>query len=652
MFHFLFIILLNLSYGFKSNRLSKSQISTKKYLLPSDELKAAGISNIGVPWSYTDLFENSKNNIVKSLSILEDGTRAIAVEQIDPHTTRAHIVDIIPDNVNNLLDHMLKYNVNVDVFQNPKNEFIEIVSRCGEAVFTVSIYLLAFTLVVNIFLAIRNLDINIKNDSLFDNTPFAPMQTDNINLFINNELNTTFRDVAGCEESKFELMEVVDFLKHKDKYEEAGAKIPKGVLLEGPPGTGKTLLARAVAGEAQVPFFSISGSEFIEIFVGVGASRVRKLFEKARKNQPCVIFIDEIDAIGRKRGAGVAGGNDEREQTLNQILTNMDGFSPNQGIVVIAATNRIDILDQALTRPGRFDRKVQVGLPDYEGRKEIMKVYFGNKKIDNTIDFNELSSLTPGFSGADIANLANEAAIFSVRKNADKITRAHTMDAYEKITIGLVSTIQTADAHVIELVSAHEIGHALMVAIFKDMFDLRKVTINENKSGAGGYTLFTPKERFQKYPTKKFMLANLIIAFGGRAAETYLYRKTETEKEEEIFRLFTDLEITTGASNDLKQASSIARSYITDYGFGEFIGNQEDTYNSETPFMGRDYGIDPKKVSENTVFNIDMQVNMLLEFAFNQSYTLIEKKHIVFEKSVDMLKEKRIISGKDLYDLL
>ena len=620
-------------------------------MLPSNQIKE-GAKDFGVPWSYTDLIKFSKDKLVESLSISEDGKNAIALDKAG-ESAKMHLVHLFPENLNNLLDHLIKNQVNVDVLKLPKSELLEILNKFGEAVFNISIYFLAIYLVFNVFFGISNRGFGPSNSSFGGGGILSPLQNDNVNEFGGLVLNTTFNDVAGCEESKYELMEVVDFLKNKEKYDKANAKIPKGVLLEGPPGTGKTLLARAVAGEAGVPFLSVSGSEFIEVYVGVGASRVRSLFEKARRKQPCVVFIDEIDAVGRKRGAGIAGGNDEREQTLNQILTNMDGFSPTEGIVVIAATNRIDILDQALTRPGRFDRKVTVGLPDIEGRKEIMKVHFGNKNVESDVDYNEIASLTPGFSGADIANLANEAAIFSVRSNSEKITRTNILDAYEKITIGLVSRTQTADKDVIELVSNHEIGHALMVAKFKDLFDLRKVTINENKSGAGGYTLFTPKDRFQKYPTKKFMLANLIVALGGRAAEVFLYKKrSKSQDDQKIFSCFSDLEVTTGASNDLKQASNIARKYITEYGFGKFLGTQEETLNTETPFMGRDFGLDPKKISDDTKANIDMQVNELLEFAFNQSYNIIKENEKAFTESVKLLTDNRVISGKEIYDLL
>ena len=635
-------------FNIGKNPLIKSNMILKSNLLPTTEISNGLKNNLGEEWSYSELFHYSQEHLIKSLSITEDGKNAIAMDNLDTASGHLHVIHLFPDNLSNLIDHVLKYKINMDVFQMPNNEFLEIFNKFGEAVFNVSIYFLAISLIVGVFFGKQDFTPGGGSNPLN-----ALKGGNNINEVNSEMLETNFDDVAGCEESKFELMEVVDFLKNKDKYEKAGAKVPKGVLLEGPPGTGKTLLARAVAGEAKVPFLSVSGSEFIEIYVGVGASRVRELFNKAKRKQPCVIFIDEIDAVGRKRGAGIAGGNDEREQTLNQILTNMDGFSPNEGIVVLAATNRIDILDQALTRPGRFDRKVTVGLPDIEGRKAIMKVHFNNKKISKDIDFNELSSLTAGFSGADIANLANEAAIFSVRKNSAIITREHILDAYEKITIGIVSNTQTADKYIIDLVSNHEIGHAYMVGIFKDMFDLRKVTINENKSGAGGYTLFTPKDRYQKYPTKKFMLANLIIALGGRAAEVYMYRKNNNNLEKDpIFSCFSDLEVTTGASNDLKQATNIARSYITDYGFGKFFISNQEPFNIETPFMGRDFGIDPKRLSDNTKYNIDMQVNELLEFAFNQSYHLIENNEQSFMKSVELLKEKRIISGDDIYKII
>jgi cell division protease FtsH len=332
------------------------------------------------------------------------------------------------------------------------------------------------------------------------------------NKLINaDEISTRFDDVAGCDEVKYELQEIVDFLKNPDKYYQAGAKVPKGVLLEGPPGTGKTLLARAVAGEAGVSFISVSGSEFVQMFVGVGAARVRELFENAKKHSPCVIFIDEIDAIGRKRGdLSIGGNNEEREQTLNQLLTNMDGFTQSDSITVIAATNRIDILDKALTRSGRFDRKVRVGFPNLNGRKKILQVHLKNKQVDPETDFEEISLLTSGFSGADIENMANEAVIIALRDNVTIINTNYLVKAYEKLTIGLPYNDNEVNREKDKLVAYHESGHAIIAELFKEFFNVRKVTINANTNGVGGYTLITVKEQYIQYPTKKFLLANII----------------------------------------------------------------------------------------------------------------------------------------------
>ena len=651
----LLFILFNVVGGFVYNsKLTKPILYGAKNILPSLEVKQFFGQNLGDQWSYTDLFDFSDDKMIKAISITDDGKNAIAIDKLGSDASNLHIVHLFPENVNSLLDHLIKNNVNVDLITLPKNDFYEVLSKVGEAFYNISIYFFVFTFMINFIIGFRNRNQDRSGPNFgMTNNILNPTNSKNLNFIDSSSLNTTFANVAGCEEAKFELMEVVDFLKNKEKFEEAGAKIPKGVLLEGPPGTGKTLLAKAVAGEAEVPFLSVSGSEFIEVFVGVGASRARALFEKAKENSPCVVFIDEIDAIGRKRGAGIAGGNDEREQTLNQILTNMDGFSSGEGVVVLAATNRVDILDAALTRPGRFDRKVTVGLPDTNGLREIMKVHFQNKKLNSSVDFEELAELTPGFSGADIANLANEAAIFSVRNNATEINRKNVLDAYEKMTIGLVSTTQTVDEDIIELVSNHEIGHALLTAFFDDMFDLRKVTINENKSGAGGYTLFTPKERFQKYATKKFMLANLIIALGGRAAEIFLYSKNEkSRKDNRIFSEFDDLEVTTGASNDLKQANNIARKYITEYGFGHILAQPDNSMGSDRPFMGRDFEMEEKKLSDNTKFNIDTQVNMLVHFAFTKALDLINENNVAFKECVELLKQKRILDGNDIYSIL
>jgi cell division protease FtsH len=467
-------------------------------------------------------------------------------------------------------------------------------------------------------------------------------------------IDVTFEDVAGCDEAKYELEEIVDFLKNPKKFTDAGAIIPSGVLLEGPPGTGKTLLARAVAGEAKSGFISASGSQFIEMFVGVGASRVRKLFEQAQKKKPCIIFIDEIDAVGRQRGAGLAGGNDEREQTLNQILTNMDGFNKDDGIIVLAATNRADILDNALTRPGRFDRKIQVGLPDYDGRRKIMDIHFKKKTVDESVDFDAISSLTSGFSGADIANLANEAAILSVRYKKEAIDKKCVIDAFEKMTIGLPKDNDSREEKVLELVAYHEAGHTIVSLLFKEFFDVRKVTINANSNGAGGYTLFTPKERFANYPTKKFMLANLITALGGRAAEVILYNKNTSSEElsyenSSLFPDINDLDITTGASNDLKQANSIARKYVSLFGLSDNIGLYDST-DPSMPFLGRDLASN-NKISEYTKTQIDKEVEQLVKFAFNTAVKILEKNMDGFDKIGSLLLEKKTIDKVELDEI-
>jgi cell division protease FtsH len=617
------------------------------YMSEGTDIKDLLGANSGEPWIYSDLFTEAKLKLIESISIANDGKSALVVDnthlgnQVNPQNL--HYVKLIPGNLNQLMDTLVKHDIHIQGFPEYTNSITSLLDKVGGAFLNVCLYVTVFTLVSNFLLYLNQQRPNggMNMLSQFDNNKFEVLSSINTNV--------TFADVAGCDEAKFELMEVVDFLKDKDKYIKAGAKIPRGVLLEGNPGTGKTLLAKAVAGEAGVAFISASGSEFIEMFVGVGASRVRNLFEEARKNAPCVVFIDEIDAVGRQRGAGIAGGNDEREQTLNQILTNMDGFSTADGIIVLAATNRIDILDNALTRPGRFDRKVKVPLPDIEGRKSIFNVHLKDKYLDSSVDINELSILTTGFSGADIANLANEAAIFSVRKNQTHIDQKTMLDAFEKVTVGLVSNVQVKDPNVVKLVSFHETGHALMAALFSDLFDLRKVTINENKNGMGGYTLFTPKERFLKYATKKFMLANLIVAMGGRAAEVYLYRKDrkDSKLDDLVFEHFHDLDITTGASNDLMQANKLARNYVTQYGFGDNIACYDDN-NPDMPFVGRIVGSGGSRMSENSKCDIDSQVSMLVNFAYQKAFQLITENKAAFLEIVSCLQEKRVLNGEEI----
>ena len=630
----------------------KPHVPLSSSFRPSELINKFSGQPIGSPWGYTEFMEKLEKSKIDAVTLLgnhKDNLVAIDSSYDGVDNIKAdnlHFVKILPDTYNFVVEQLTKSHVNTDVFELPPSIF-EMIGKFGSTAFQVMIFLVIGSYIYQILAGFPG-GTNPMN-SINDKINGIQASGEVIN---SEEISTSFEDVAGCDEAKFELTEIVDFLKNPDKYADAGAKIPKGVLLEGNPGTGKTLLARAVAGEAGVPFISASGSEFIEMFVGVGAARVRNLFDKAKAVAPCVIFIDEIDAVGRQRGAGVAGGNDEREQTLNQILTNMDGFETDTGIVVLAATNRIDILDNALTRPGRFDRKINVPLPDLEGRVKISEVHFKNKKVKEDVDLNEIASLTSGFSGADIANLANEAAIYSVRKNQTIITRENVLDAYEKITIGITSNVQEKDEQVIDLVTYHETGHALTAALFPEFFDVRKVTINANKGGAGGYTLFTPKDRFQKYATKKYMLANLIVALGGRAAEIYLYGKnSKSEFDQLVFNGFDNLDVTTGASNDLMQAKKIARNYITQFGFSETGSYLLDDSDPDRPFLGRDMASN-KGTSERTKFEIDQEVSKLIDFALTKSLDLIKLNEKAFLDTVKLLKEERIISGSQINDFL
>ena len=600
----------------------------------------------GSPWSYNELIENINNNNIEKVNFLTDSNSAISIQKSINNENIIHTTKLLPNLYDKIIPILDKNHVLYDYLTIPHNDLLDLFYNISNGIFSFICFFLVYSIFIRGFNAFN---VNKNNIPGLPGGDFSISNNQNNNLN-DNYVDTRFSDVAGCDEAKYELEEVVSFLKEPTKFIEAGAKMPKGVLLEGSPGTGKTLLARAVAGEADVSFISASGSEFIEMFVGVGASRVRNLFDKARKNSPCVIFIDEIDAIGRQRGTGIAGGNDEREQTLNQILTNMDGFTKDENIIVIAATNRADILDNALTRPGRFDRKIRVPLPDFEGRKSIFNVHFKNKKINDDVELDELSALTPGFSGADIANLANEAAIFSVRTNSTNITRTNIFDAYEKITIGLKSNSQSINKEIIQLVSNHEIGHGLLAYLFSEFFDLRKITINSNQGGAGGYTLFTPKEIYSMYPSKKFLLANLIIALGGRAAEVYMFRtkqKIKNTLDDILFQGFKDLDITTGASNDLYQANNIARDYLTKYGFGDSYNLYDDT-NNNLPFIGKDLAMSSRKISDNTNYDIDNEVGQLVQYAYNKALELIYIHENEFNELVNLIIEKRVIDYKDV----
>ena len=443
-----------------------------------------------------------------------------------------------------------------------------------------------------------------------------------------NEIKVTFRDVAGLREEKEELEEIVDFLKDPKKYIQVGARIPKGVLLEGPPGTGKTLLAKAVAGEAGVPFFSISGSDFVEMFVGVGASCVRDLFQDAKKNAPCIIFIDEIDAVARRRGSGLGGGHDEREQTLNQLLVEMDGFGVNEGIIVMAATNRKDILDPAILRPGRFDRDVLVGRPDVGGREEILKVHARNKPLGDDVDLKQIAQTTAGFSGADLENLLNEAAILAAKENRVYIQQSDIRHAFVKVGIGPEKKSRIVSEKERRITAYHEAGHAILFHLLPDVGPVYSVSIIPT-GGAGGYTMPLP-EKDDMFNTKGHMLQEITVSLGGRVAE------------EEIFD-----DITTGASQDIKQATAIAKSMITKFGMSERLGLINYDNDSDEVFIGRDFGHTSRGYGEKVAGTIDEEVKRIIDECYLKARTLIQEYHPVLEKCAQLLLEKEKITRSE-----
>jgi cell division protease FtsH len=445
-----------------------------------------------------------------------------------------------------------------------------------------------------------------------------------------------FDDVAGIEEAKEELQEVVSFLKNPEKFTAVGAKIPRGVLLVGPPGTGKTLLAKAIAGEAAVPFFSISGSEFVEMFVGVGASRVRDLFKKAKENAPCIVFIDEIDAVGRQRGTGIGGGNDEREQTLNQLLTEMDGFEGNSGIIVIAATNRVDVLDSALLRPGRFDRQVMVDLPTYNGRLAILQVHARDKKVDDSVSLEAVARRTPGFSGAELANLLNEAAILTARRRKEAVTMHDIEDAIDRLTIGL-SLTPLLDSNRKRMTAYHEVGHAIVGTLLPHADEVNKVTIIPRSGGVEGFTQFLPNEDVidSGLYTRNWILDRITMALGGLAAEA---------------EVFGDPEVTTGAGSDIKNVTDLARQMVTLYGMSDLGPVALETMGSQV-FLGRNL-MPRSEYSEDMAGKIDEQVRAIANYGYSRARQILREHRPLIDTLVDRLLEVETMDGEEFRALV
>ncbi|QKD82922.1 ATP-dependent zinc metalloprotease FtsH [Thermoleptolyngbya sichuanensis A183] len=551
---------------------------------------------------------------VTSVDLYEGGRTAI-VEAVDPELdNRIQRLRVdLPGNAPELVSRLRTDHISFDVHP-PRND-AAIWGLLGNLLFPI-------LLIGGLFLLFRR----------SSNVPGGPGQAMNFGksrarFMMEAKTGVMFDDVAGIEEAKEELQEVVTFLKKPERFTAVGAKIPKGVLLVGPPGTGKTLLAKAIAGEAGVPFFSISGSEFVEMFVGVGASRVRDLFKKAKENAPCIIFIDEIDAVGRQRGAGIGGGNDEREQTLNQLLTEMDGFEGNTGIIIIAATNRPDVLDSALLRPGRFDRQVEVSPPDIKGRLEVLQVHARNKKLAKEVSLEAIARRTPGFSGADLANLLNEAAILTARRRKDEITMLEIDDAVDRVVAGMEGT-PLVDSKSKRLIAYHEIGHAIVGTLVKDHDPVQKVTLIP-RGQAQGLTWFTPSED-QALISRSQILARIMGALGGRAAEQVI---------------FGDAEVTTGAGNDLQQVTGMARQMVTRFGMSDLGPVSLESQQGEV-FLGRDW-MTRSEYSEEIAARIDAQVRSIVEHCYEETCRIVRDNRVVIDRLVDLLIEKETIDGDE-----
>ncbi|MCT7974346.1 ATP-dependent zinc metalloprotease FtsH2 [Laspinema olomoucense] len=569
--------------------------------------------------SYGRFLEYLDADRVTNVDLFEGGRTAI-VEAVDPdldNRVQRLRVDL-PGNTPELIARLRDSNISFD--SHPIRNDGAIWGLLGNLIFPV-------LLLAGLFFLFRR----------SSNVPGGPGQAMNFGkskarFQMEAKTGVMFDDVAGIEEAKEELQEVVTFLKKPERFTAVGAKIPKGVLLIGPPGTGKTLLAKAIAGEAGVPFFSISGSEFVEMFVGVGASRVRDLFKKAKENAPCIIFIDEIDAVGRQRGAGIGGGNDEREQTLNQLLTEMDGFEGNTGIIIIAATNRPDVLDSALLRPGRFDRQVMVDAPDIKGRLEILDVHARNKKLSDQVSLEAIARRTPGFTGADLANLLNEAAILTARRRKEAITILEIDDAVDRVVAGMEGT-PLVDSKSKRLIAYHEIGHAIVGTLVKDHDPVQKVTLIP-RGQAQGLTWFMPNED-QMLVSKSQLMARIMGALGGRAAEEVI---------------FGDSEVTTGAGGDLQQVTGMARQMVTRFGMSDLGPMSLETQQGEV-FLGRDL-MTRSEYSDEIASRIDAQVRSIVEHCHEEAKRIVRENRIVIDRLVDILIEKESVDGEELRQIV
>lgn len=586
-------------FGFKNNQ-SGNEISSN--VSSSRMTYGRFLEYLEMGWvKQVDLYDNSRNAIVQAASP-ELGNR--------PQSIRVEI----PVGASQLIQKLKEYNIDFDAHPAPrKSVFVTIASNL----------LLPLIFIGSLIFFFQN------SDNLSPNSSSSPMNLGKspARFDQNPDTGISFGDIAGIDEAKAEFEEIVSFLKEPERYTLVGAKIPKGVLLVGPPGTGKTLLAKAIANEANVPFYSVAGSEFVEMFIGIGAARIRDLFKKASENTPCIVFIDEIDAVGRERGAGIGGGNDEREQTLNQLLTEMDGFKENKGVIVVGATNRVDILDAALLRPGRFDRQITVGLPDRLGRIGILKVHAKNKPLAEDVSLVQLANRTPGFSGADLANLLNEAAILATRYKKQTITKNEVNEAVDRV-IGGIAGSSMDDTKNKKLIAYHEVGHAIVASVLENHDEVEKITLIP-RGNAKGLTWFTPGED-QMLVSRSQLLARIISTLGGRVTEQII---------------FGDPEVTTGASNDLQQVTNIARQMVTRYGMSNIgpIALEDD--NNEQMFLGGEY-------NEAIVDRIDSEVCRIVNHCEQSAKKIILDNRVVIDLVVEKLLESETIDGAEFRELI
>jgi cell division protease FtsH len=571
--------------------------------------------------TYGRFLEYLEMGWVKQVDLYDNGRNAIIQASSPELGNRPQLIRVeIPVGASQLILKLKEYNINFDAHPVENNNFL----------LNIAINLiLPIGFIISLFYLFQN------SENFPGGTGSSPMNLGKSTARFERRPDTgvKFDDIAGIDEAKAEFEEIVSFLKYPEKYKIVGAKIPKGILLVGPPGTGKTLLAKAIANEADVPFFSVAGSEFVEMFIGIGAARVRDLFKKASENAPCIVFIDEIDAVGRERGAGVGGGNDEREQTLNQLLTEMDGFKENKGVIVVGATNRVDILDSALLRPGRFDRQITVNLPDRLGRVGILKVHARNKPLSDDVSLVQLANRTPGFSGADLANLLNEAAILATRYKKSVITKNEVNEAADRIIGGIVGTPMEKTKNK-RLVAYHEVGHAIAGTVLKSHDEVEKITLTP-RGGAKGLTWFTPEED-QSLLSRSELLARIITTLGGRAAEQVV---------------FGNPEVTTGASNDLQQVTNLARQMVTRFGMSSIGPIALEDENTNQVFLGGGV-LQGTEYAENIADRIDEQVSKIINYCEQKAIEIITDNRIIVDLIVEKLLDLETIEGSDFRQIV